>query len=182
MARTLRLLTSSTLAGLAVLAVAAPGASAGACPGAQSSPADLGVDDGVDVTLCLLNDQRGDRGLRPLRLNSRLAAAARGHSRDMVARGYFSHTGPGGVTFDRRLRRTGYVNGARPWTIGENIAWGSGSLATPSAIVRAWMNSPGHRRNILDGAFEEIGIGIALGTPVGRRNGGTYTTDFGARS
>ncbi len=181
MARTFTALTAAALASLATLAVAAPGASAGACPGAQSPPSDLGAGGAVDVTLCLLNDARGDHGLRPMRLNARLSFAARHHSRDMVARGYFSHTGPGGVTFDRRLRRTGYVNGARSWTIGENIAWGSGSLATPSAIVRAWMHSPGHRRNILDGSFDEIGIGIALGTPVGRSNGGTYTTDFGGR-
>ena len=66
------------------------------------------------------------------------------------------------------------------WTIGENIAWGSGALATPRAIVNGWMHSPGHRANILRASFRDIGIGIRLGAPgPGLSGGATYVTDFG---
>lgn len=174
-------LIATAAAGLAAAAAAAPAASAAQCAAASAAPEDRGIAASVATTLCLINDQRQDRGLRPLRLNSRLSIAARAHSQDMVSRRYFSHTSPGGVTFDRRLKRTGYIAGARSWAIGENLAWGSGTLAPPRAIVRAWMRSPGHRRNMLDRTFEEIGIGIVIGTPMGDDDGATYTTDFGAR-
>ena len=64
-----------------------------------------------------------------------------------------------------RIRRTGYTSGARGWSLGENIAWGSGRLATAAQIHRAWMSSPGHRANILQRSFREIGIGIETGAP-----------------
>jgi len=64
--------------------------------------------------------------------------------------------------------------------VGENIAWGSGSLATPREIERGWMRSPRHRANILSQRFREIGAGVAAGTPE-RAGGATYTTDFGTR-
>ena len=119
--------------------------------------------------------------LGALRLNGDLSTAARRHSRAMVSKRFFSHTSPDGTTFLDRIKATGYLSGARSWNVGENIAYGSGSLSTPRAISRAWMKSPGHRANILSSAFRSIGVGIASGTPVGR-DGGTYTTDFGRRS
>jgi uncharacterized protein YkwD len=100
----------------------------------------------------------------------------------MDARNYFDHTSRGGASFVDRIRRTRYLKGARGWVVGENIAWGSGSLATPRSIMRAWMNSPGHRANILNRRFREIGVGIAKGAPAaGVGNGATYATSFGAR-
>jgi uncharacterized protein YkwD len=83
-----------------------------------------------------------------------------------------------------RIQGSHYLDGARSWSLGENIAWGSGTLATPRSIVRAWMHSPEHRANILNGGFRDIGIGIATGAPVplgSRLGGATYTTDFGTR-
>jgi uncharacterized protein YkwD len=133
------------------------------------------------ATLCLLNTQRAAHGLSPLRLSSELSTAARRHSLAMVSKRFFSHTSPGGATFLDRIKATGYLSGARSWNVGENIAYGSGRLSTPRAITRAWMNSPGHRANILSSAFRAIGIGIVSGTPVGG-GGATYTTDFGRRS
>lgn len=134
-------------------------------------------------TLCLLNAERSARRLRPFRSNSMLAAAALRHSRDMVSRTYFSHDTLGGVGFDKRVVRVGYLRGARGWSIGENIAWGSGTRATPHEIVNSWMNSPGHRANILSRKFAEIGLGVAVGVPEdgGGPEGLTYTTDFGVR-
>jgi uncharacterized protein YkwD len=98
----------------------------------------------------------------------------------MASKRYFSHNSLNGSSFVDRIRRTGYLRGARSWNVGENIAWGSGRLSTPRAIARAWMNSPGHRANILSRSFRSIGIGIASGTPSGG-GGATYTTDFGRR-
>ena len=73
---------------------------------------------------------------------------------------------------------------ARGWSLGENIAWGTGRLATAAQIHRSWMNSPGHRANILQRSFREIGIGIETGVPVrlsAAQSGATYTADFGVR-
>ena len=134
-------------------------------------------------TVCLLNVERSQRGLRALRVNGRLSAAAQQHTGDMVRRRYFSHTSRSGSGMGDRIRRQGYLSGARSWMIGENLAWGSGERSTPRSIVRAWMNSPGHRRNILTGRFREIGIGVVDQAPVRTANrGATYTTTFGSRS
>ena len=131
--------------------------------------------------LCLLNAERTSRGLRALRSNARLARAAAGHSGDMVRRKYFAHDSPSGRDLVDRVRRTGFIPRSGRWAVGENIAFGSGSLGQPAAIMRAWMESPGHRANILQRRFKEIGIGVARGLPVGGVSGGaTYTTDFGA--
>ena len=76
-----------------------------------------------------------------------------------------------------------YLDGVRGWSLGENLAWRSGAAATPAHIVEAWMRSPGHRRNILDGGFREIGVGLATGAP--RRTGGggaTYVNELGHRT
>ena len=81
-----------------------------------------------------------------------------------------------------RLTRTGYMRGARAWTVGENLAWGSGTRSTPREIVAAWMHSPGHRANILQRRFREIGIGVVFDSPRGSSaTAATYTTTFGAR-
>jgi uncharacterized protein YkwD len=166
---------------LTLLAATAPAASAaGRCDGARTSVSTASNRVLVRATLCLLNAQRARRHLGPLRMNRKLSAAARGHSRAMVEQHFFSHTSPNGASFVDRIRRTGYLDGARGWSVGENIAYGSGRLSTPRAIAAAWMKSPGHRANILSTSYRSIGIGIAAGTP-GGDEGGTYTTDFGRR-
>jgi uncharacterized protein YkwD len=167
---------------LAVLLFAVPSASAaGACSSANATAAKAIKRALVRATLCVLNAERARHRLRPLRLNHKLATAAQRHSRAMARKRFFSHTSPGGASFVDRIRSTGYLSGARSWTVGENIAYGSGSRSTPRSIGSAWMNSPPHRANILSSSFRSIGIGIASGTPVGG-GGGTYTTDFGRRS
>jgi uncharacterized protein YkwD len=134
------------------------------------------------AVLCLHNRERDARGLRPLRENGKLRRAALGHSADMVDGGYFGHDSRSGTDMADRILRTGYGRG-RGWSLGENIAWGTGSLATAAEIHRAWMESPGHKANILRRQFREIGIGIALGAPIpsGGSDGATYTADFGVR-
>jgi uncharacterized protein YkwD len=133
------------------------------------------------AVLCLHNRERAAHGLPALRENARLRRAAKSHSGDMVAREYFAHDSLGGPDMAERILGTGYARG-RGWSLGENIAWGTGNLATAAEIQRAWMNSPGHRDNILRREFREIGIGVAVGAPVGGGDdGATYTADFGVR-
>jgi uncharacterized protein YkwD len=152
------------------------------CPSASAMPAQAGHDPLVEATLCLLNDQRDRRGLPPLRANDRLSDAAQRHARDMARRNYFSHDSRSGASFIDRIRRTGYLDGARSWIAAENIAWGTGRFATPKAIVKSWMDSPGHRANILSSSLREIGIGVAEDPPIADAGpGGTYATDFGKR-
>jgi uncharacterized protein YkwD len=175
----------SLLALLAAALLALP-AQAAAAPAACSSAhvrvqGKASVRRARDATLCLLNRTRAAHGLAPLRLNARLSHAARRHSRDMVRHRYFAHDSRNGRSPFARMRATHYVPRGASWWLGENIGWGSGSLAQPIALVRAWMHSPEHRANILSRHFRDIGIGIAAGAPVGG-GGATYTTDFGQHS
>jgi uncharacterized protein YkwD len=142
-------------------------ARAGACPTALTEAA----------VRCEINAIRVAHGLRPIRTTKALRVAADRHSEDMVRRHYFAHVSPSGQTLTDRARRAGYDDFAR---LGENIGWGSGSLATPAAIVRAWMNSPPHREIILTPGFRDAGVGIASGAPQGG-DGATYTLDVGRR-
>jgi uncharacterized protein YkwD len=137
-----------------------------------------------DAILCLHNRERVSRGLPRLKENPKLRRAAERHSNNMVAGSFFDHTSPSGGTMVDRVRGSGYTSRARSWSLGENIAWGSGRLATAQQIHRSWMNSSGHRANILRRSFREIGIGIETGLPVrlsAAQSGATYTTDFGFR-
>jgi uncharacterized protein YkwD len=133
------------------------------------------------AVVCLHNQIRARHHLPGLRENRRLRRAARGHSRDMVADGYFEHTTPEGATMADRIVRAKYVGWDEPWLLGENLAWGTGSLGTPRGAVDAWMNSPAHRANLLKRAYREVGVGVALGVPVSDAAGATYTVDFGVR-
>ena len=152
------------------------------CSAADTRPGDASEATLARSAVCLINKQRARRGLRKLRLNARLSAAARRHTLDMVKRNYFGHTSKSGTDVVDRLTRTGYMRGARAWTVGENLAWGSGTRSTPREIVASWMQSPGHRANILQRRFREIGIGVVFGAPQGSNGpAATYTTTFGAR-
>ena len=161
------------------------GRAAESCDAADDMPAASNTAAVRAATLCLLNQERTSRGLRKLRDNNRLESAAQGHSDDMVSRRYFEHDSPGGSTMVDRIKRTGYVRPNAGWSLGENIAWGTQVLATPREIVKAWMNSPPHRANVLRSSFKEIGIGVTRNAPVSGTDGqpgATYTTDFGAIS
>jgi uncharacterized protein YkwD len=134
-----------------------------------------------DAVLCLHNKVRAQNGLVPLRENGHLRRAARAHTRDMTAARYFEHTAPGGATMVDRIMRADYVGKGQGWMLGENLAWGTGSLGTPRGAMKAWMDSPGHRANILKPGFRELGVGVVAKVPVGGGAGATYTVDFGVR-
>jgi uncharacterized protein YkwD len=151
-----------------------------ACTGATSAPSSATLARAQSATLCLINAARAQRGLSRLGPTAALARAAGAHSRDMAVRDFFSHDSPGGLTPAQRIDRAGYLDGASRWSIGEAIAWGAGSSASPAAIVRSWLHSPPHRAILLNGRFHDVGIGIAVGAPQGSA-GATFTGDFGAR-
>ena len=132
------------------------------------------------AVFCLLNRERRAHGLKPLHSQTRLFKASFRHSRAMVKKRFFAHVQPGGIGLLTRLVRTHYLP-AKSWNVGENIAWGQGRYDSPKNTVKAWMNSTGHRANILRPGFRQIGIGIYRGVPTGRKSGATYTTDFGFR-
>jgi uncharacterized protein YkwD len=173
-----------TLLATVVAALAAP---AGAHASAQTAPcagADLVPDAGNlaqvgQATLCLLNDERAAAGLRPLSYSAALTQPSAAYSTRMVSENFFAHESPDGSTLESRLAAARYIAPDGDWFVGENLAWGQGNLATARSIAIAWMNSPGHRHNILEPEFTEVGIGIVPGTPGDPTWGATYTTDFG---
>ena len=162
-------------AGLALLAPTAQGSR---CPGAGAHMHRGTGPTLQNATLCLLNQVRARHGMAPLEANPALATAARQHARDMVRRGYFSHSTLRGAGIGDRVRSTGYIRPGR-WLVGENIGWGIGPLSTPGAMVHQWLRSPPHRANILRSAFRDVGIGIVRGSPAQRGGGATFVTDFG---
>ncbi|WP_345576429.1 sigma-70 family RNA polymerase sigma factor [Streptomyces prasinosporus] len=116
----------------------APAAAPGGAPAAQ--------------VLALTNTERAEAGCGPVTLDDRLARAAQLHSEDMSANGYFSHTGQNGSSFADRARAQGH-----PSPGAENIARGQSSAAS---VMDAWMNSPGHRANILNCSLKTLGVGV----------------------
>jgi uncharacterized protein YkwD len=132
----------------------------------------------AEATLREVNRVRTAHGLVALRADPRLGRAARDHSRDMVARGYFAHRSPSGAGLVARVARTGWLRGRRRWHLAENLAWGTGALARPEAVVAAWMDSPAHRRHLLDRRLRVAGIGVARGAPF-TPSGATYTAELG---
>ena len=98
---------------------------------------------------------------------------------DMVRRDYFAHTSPGGRTLKERVRAAGYGKRGQGWRAGENIGWGTGTRATPNALVDAWLESDGHRRILLSDDYRELGIGVASGAPNKDAPGATYTLNVG---
>jgi uncharacterized protein YkwD len=154
------------------------------CESADALPGQVSVTDARDAVLCLMNAERTARGLKRLRAQPDLAEAAGRFARQMVRDRFFDHTSPGGSTMVSRIKATSYLRDAVRWTVGENLAWGTGTKATPRATVDAWMHSADHRANLLDRGFAEVGIGIAAGAPAelqADETGGTYVTDFGRR-
>lgn len=118
----------------------------------------------------LTNRRRARAGCRPVRVDVRLQAAARAHSSAMARAGRMAHDLPGEAGLVQRITDVGYAGWRR---LAENLAAG---FLTPRSTVRAWMRSPGHRRNILDCRLREIGVGVvAEGTQL------WWTQDFGRR-
>lgn len=139
----------------------------GGCSGANSAF--------VQQVVSLINQERANAGLSSLSVNGSLSSAAMGHSQDMAVNNFFSHNGSNGSDLASRLSAAGYAYS----TAGENIYAGAGSLDTPYSAVSSWMGSEGHRANILNSAFTEIGVGYWCNT--NSEYEGYFTADFGRR-
>lgn len=150
--RALTTVATSTIAAAALLGGAHPAAAA-------DSTAELRT-----AVVKLTNVARANKGCGPLTANAQLTTAAQRHAKDMAAKGYFSHTSADGTSWDARIRSAGFKKPG-----GENIAQG---FKTPARVLQAWLESPGHRRNILDCAFTSIGVGFTT-------DGGYWVQDFG---
>jgi uncharacterized protein YkwD len=185
------------LAALAFVALSAPAtahadggpaararAASDRCVSADAMPGQAAAEDLRAATLCLMNAERAARGLGRLQPEPLLGRVAASYARQMVRGQFFDHTSPAGSTMLARIKATSYLRNVTSWSVGENLAWGTGALATPRAMVRAWMQSAEHRANLLDRHFADVGIGVAAGVPVALEAGelgGTYVTDFGRR-
>ncbi|MGW1160273.1 CAP domain-containing protein [Streptomyces sp. NPDC002513] len=113
----------------------------------------------------LVNAERAKVGCSPLTLNATLTKVAQAHSDDMAAHRNMSHTGSDGSSPGDRITRAGY-----DWSAyGENVAYG---YSTPEQVMAGWMSSSGHKANILNCAFKEIGVGLA-------QPGSYWTQNFG---
>ncbi|MFK0234050.1 sigma-70 family RNA polymerase sigma factor [Streptomyces vinaceus] len=129
-------------------------------------PAPAGV---AGQVIALVNSERAAAGCGPLKEDPQLRNAAQGHSDDMAARDFFDHTNPDGADPGKRTTAAGY----RWSTYGENIARGQ---QTAASVMDSWMKSPGHRANILNCSFKDIGVGIHSGP-----GGPWWTQNFGAK-
>ncbi len=107
--------------------------------------------------LRLTNQERQKSGLAPLKLSAQLSRSAQSHALDMAKNNYFSHTGRNGSKIGDRAKASGYKYSR----VGENIAAGR---STAEGTMKQWMNSSGHRANILNPKFTEIGFGYANGS------------------
>uniref|UniRef100_A0ACD5GYD8 CAP domain-containing protein n=1 Tax=Desertifilum tharense IPPAS B-1220 TaxID=1781255 RepID=A0ACD5GYD8_9CYAN len=125
----------------------------------------------INRVLELTNQERSRLGLSPLTLSPLLSQAAQTHSQNMALQDFFSHTGLDGSSPSDRARIVGYSSGTA-----ENIAAG---YTTPEAVVTGWMNSPGHRENILNPNYRTIGVGYHfLANDTGQVNWNHYWTQM----
>jgi len=146
--------------------------------GCRAHDAHLGVRRFARAVLCVQNRHRRAHGLRPLRASRGLRRAAARHARDMVRRNYFGHVSFGGRTVVDRVGRAGY---GRRFAAGENIFYALPPRPTPARVVAAWMASAGHRHQILNGAWRDVGIGTVMRPPFRARGGVTVVAVFGSR-
>lgn len=134
--------------------------------------------------LANVNSLRRQHGLAPLRLSSKLTAAARLHSAEMAERGYFSHDSANGTSFDKRISRFYSLSGKRYWSVGENLLWSSPDVDAAGAL-NMWLNSPEHRKILLIGRWREIGLAAVHASSAPGTYGGRevtiVTADFGVR-
>jgi uncharacterized protein YkwD len=155
-----------------------------ACAGANLLPSAANARAVDAATLCLIDQLRSARGLRPLRANRELAHVATSQVTSMVRDDYFADDRPSGQTPMALVAVTHYPAHAARVAVGQNIAWGTGVDATPAHIVAEWMASPPHREVMLSGSYRNAGVGVTPAVPELLRTsdrGATYAIEFGAR-
>ena len=149
--------------------VAPPGACPEAAGGAVAEEATM---------LCLTNYARGQAGEAPLESAPVLQDSAAEKAEDIVNCDSFSHFACG-REFTYWIRANGYMS-TDCWHVGENLAWGTGNYGTVSSIFRAWLRSTGHRENLLDARFTQVGIDLRVGRLEGQRGAHVWAQAFGS--
>jgi uncharacterized protein YkwD len=133
--------------------------------------------------LRLINHTRAAHHLHALRAQKALTRSALGHSRQMVACDYFSHSSAGGASYATRVLHSGYErSGYRSWSASEVLGFGEDLLGTPQAILKAWLKSKSHRALILGKRWRDVGVGGAWGSFCGVSGCVVYTVDLGRRT
>jgi uncharacterized protein YkwD len=148
----------------------------------QPAPDNLAAID--TATLCLVNQVRAADHLRSLRFNGPLQSVAAGQALDMVQGNYFGDDSLSGQTPMQRILASTYPAHAVHVNAAQNIGWATGPLATPAAMLQAWMSSAPHRKIILTPSFHDIGVGVTPAAPSSLAQGlagATYTLEFGQR-
>lgn len=151
-------------------------APAAACPGQDRLDAPAQVQ--VQAMRCMTDFARERAGLAALGAEERLDSSARDKAGDVLRCDEFSHFACGRA-FTYWMEESGYLL-ASCWRAGENLAWGTGEEGTVRSIFRAWMRSPGHRKNIL-GDYAQLGIGLRVGNLEGLGGTRVWAQHFGSR-
>lgn len=157
------------------------------CPGETLAPTVADAAGVETATLCLVNRIRASHRLRGLHANRWLLGVAASQVSTMVSRDYFSDVRPGGQTPFALVGITRYPAHAASFAVGQNIAWGTGTYASPRHIVAEWMASPPHRAVILTAKYRDAGVAVTAAVPGVVRTAGapptgaTYAMEFGVR-
>jgi uncharacterized protein YkwD len=152
--------------------------------GAQRTGTSVAVDTLDSALLVQINDVRGTHDLVPLKRSAPLSESADEHSAEMARVGYFAHSSRDRSSFSTRIEHVYSSSGYAYWSVGENLLYAGPSIGAVDAMS-LWMHSPGHRANILDPSWREIGIAVRHSDSApGVFDGGPVTiitTDFGVR-
>ena len=180
--------TAAVLALAALLALAAPARADGpswdrllAPQGTCGAQTDRGASVRAQerAMRCLVKFARRSEGVKPLRARGKgLAKAADRKAADILRCGEFSHTACG-RPFTFHMRATAY--GAGCYGAGENLAWGSGALGSARSIMRSWLDSDGHRANLLSARFRDHGVGLRTGRLSGYAGAAVWVHELGYR-
>jgi uncharacterized protein YkwD len=158
---------------VALMAAACAVTAPGAAPTAHAASARLTASEATVIRL--MNRVRARHGLPALKASPRLARAADGHSRDMLAHNFFAHPSSDGTPFGARVRSY-----ARAERVGENLAMLGGVRRAARTVIRMWLNSAAHRQILLSRGFRRVGVGTRSGR-LGGQTATVYTVDFASR-
>jgi len=169
-ATALALLTLGAFVALAV----APGTTAAlaACPHANAHPHETSLSNLRTAMRCLINKKRAKHNLHKLKDNAKLARTAKGHTKVMLNKDCFKHRCPGEPGLRKRMKRSGYLDGAKAYFYAEDL----GFDRTPKRMIQRLINDPYNRGNILNGDFRDIGVGVGWGAPKKARDDRRYAT------
>ena len=177
-----------TMLGIGLFASGAPRAEVVPCPSADTNSAEMTIPDFDFSVFCLINQQRVENHLRPLRPNRLLHDAADIYATSQLSGDFFGHYGclngkNNCATPIGRLRFLGYIRKGWAWIVGETLQGSHADEATPDLVVNAWMTSPEHRTMLLKPKFRDLGVasvrGVADDFP--STDGVTVAAEFGFR-